>query len=105
VQQALSLSLLLLVLYAVSGKASFGREAAFIILYATLAYFVLTSLLAASESASALRAVTTPAVLFFLATHQFFNAPSAPAAYRNVFLATVYYMAIKFSLTLPLAAK
>ena len=100
VQQALSLALLLLVLYSVSGRSSFGRQAAVICIYSAIAYVAFTSALAPSETVSELRALTPTAVLIFLAAHQFFDAPNAPAAYRNVFLAVVYYMAIKFSLTL-----
>ena len=103
VQQALSLALLLLVLYSVSGRSSFGRQAAVICIYSAIAYAAFTSALAPSETVSELRALTPTAVLIFLAAHQFFDAPNAPAAYRNVFLAVVYYMAIKFSLTLQIS--
>ncbi len=105
VQHALALAIVLIIIYAVFGKASFGREAAVVCLYGALAYFIFTFPYAPIETQSVLKALTTSSLLFFLAVHQFFNAPTAPAAYRNVFVATVYYIAIKFSLTLQLAAK
>lgn len=102
VQQALSMIILLLVLYSASSRAAFGREAAFICVYGSLSYFAFTSESASSEPGSSLRTLTTSAALIFLAIHQFFDAPNAPAAYRNVFVAIVYYMTIKVSLTLQL---
>jgi hypothetical protein len=105
VQHAVALAALLIIIYAVFGKASFGREAAAACLYAALAYFIFTSARAPGDMQSVLKALTTSSLFIFLAVHQFFNAPTAPAAYRNVFLATVYYIAIKFSSTLQLAAK
>ena len=107
-QHALSLALLLLIAFTLSGKASSGRAAWGVVLYSALAYFIsLPHLFPVDGRAPVspfgyifLELCVVPSVFSFLALHQFHNAPSAPAAYRNVFLATVYYVAIKFSLTL-----
>jgi hypothetical protein len=95
-QRALSLALLLLVIYAVSGKAKFGREAAIVLVYGSLSYFIVTAP-APSSGESVLSRV---AVVLLLTIHQFLNAPNAPSAFRNVFLAVVYYITIKFLLTI-----
>lgn len=105
VQHFLTLAVVLLIFYALFFKAFFGREAAVAFLYGALAYFIVSSAFIHGETASLLTALTTSGVLLFLALHQFLNAPSAPAAYRNVFLATAYYIAIIFSLTLRLSVK
>jgi hypothetical protein len=98
-QHALSLALLLLVIYAVSSKSTFGREAALVLVYSSLSYFILTPE-SATVPALTESVLSTVAVLLLLAIHQFLNAPNAPAAFRNVFLATVYYIMIKFLLTI-----
>lgn len=105
VQHFLTLGVVLLIFYALFFKASYGREAAVIFLYGALAYFIGSSACIQGETAPLLKALTTSGLLLFLALHQFLNAPSAPAAYRNVFLAAVYYVTIIFSLTLRLSVK
>jgi hypothetical protein len=103
-QHTLSLALLLLTAYVLSGKASSGRAAWGVILYCALAAFILDGALPLLSPATPFNSIlletSVPSIILFLALHQFHNAPIAPSTYRNVFLATVYYVAIKFSLTL-----
>jgi hypothetical protein len=86
-QQGCTLTILLLIIFAVFGKSSSGRKRATVVLYAILTYFIFTSVYATAETPAFLKASTTSLLLIFLAIHQFSDAPNAPAAYRNVFLA------------------
>jgi hypothetical protein len=84
-QHAISFLLLLLVIYALSSQAQFGRHIAVSVIYSSIGFFIFTS-----SSFPALRAATALAILSLLALHQMLNAPSAPPAYRNIFIASIY---------------